>query len=225
MDVPNLVRGGAAAACPGSLWLLIFWLLCAVNIIAAFYMSVAVQKDSSILPQQQSDTGTEGGGLSRVKHLFCYDMWMAVYILVLMGFFGWLCLGVGWFVTGTMDDDESCDDINQRLILSYSFGWAWIFCGGCSLCLSLCCVGNDKSPSFLQHRPSLANQTQQSNTLAIAPNSTSSKGDDTPPTITASKTGEAPSASRVQQDNVESKISVPASSAPSEIPVAQATLY
>jgi hypothetical protein len=139
-DLPNAVSG-----CSGSIWLLVFWLLCLVNIVAAFYMSVAVQRDDSIVPHRNQDGSapttqqTAADGMSRVKHLFCYDVWMAVYILVLMGFFGWLLLGGAWFASGTMDDSDECDGIHGKVGIAYGFGWAFVFLGGCALTGSLCC--------------------------------------------------------------------------------------
>ena len=140
MDVPNVVDG-----CSGSIWLLVFWILCVVHIVAAFYMSRAIESDDSMLPpsNQQNDMShlqqNAQNGVGRIKHLFCYDMWMAGYILVLCGYFGWLLLGAAWFVSGTMDDQEQCDDSAGRVGIAYGFGWAFFFMGGCALCVSLCC--------------------------------------------------------------------------------------
>ena len=211
MDIPNVVGG-----CQGSIWLLVFWILCAINIIAAFYMSVAIQQDSSILPT--SNSGRDGKGAGRVKHLFCYDGWIAAYILVLMGFFGWLFLGVAWFATGTMDDDESCDDINQRVMIAYAFGWAFVFCGGCSLCGSLCCGAFTKPPMSpppqqLQHQA----PQQASNKLTSAQAST---------VVPTAATKAPPKADPAAASPVVVVESEPVqASAPVDIPVAKATLY
>lgn len=210
-DLPNVMGG-----CQGSIWLLVFWILCAVNIVAAFYMSVAIQMDTSILPT--SNSGSDGKGAGRVKQLFCYDGWMAAYILVVMGFFGWLFLGAAWFATGTMDDDESCDDINQRVMIAYAFGWAFVFCGGCSLCGSLCCGAFTKPPvsrpvQQLQQQP----QQQTSNTLVPAPVASvaPAKAGSTPSKMDPAV---APPVIVVESEPVQA-------SAPVEIPTAKATLY
>lgn len=211
MDLPNVMGG-----CQGSMWLLVFWLLCAVNIVAAFYMSVAIQKDESILPQTRANSA--GNGMNRVKHLFCYDMWMAGYILVLAGFVGWLCFGAGWFATGEMDNDESCDEINQRVGIAYAFGWAYIFCGGCSLCMSLCCLSSDSSSSS---QPAIQQQQQSNMTAsnALVPASAAAVA---PVQATSASTkidpANAPAPVVVETTPVQA-------SAPAELPVAKATLY
>jgi hypothetical protein len=79
-------------------------------------------------------------GAHRMKQLFCYDAWMAIYILVLVGFFGWLLLGGVWFATGTMDADEDCDGIHGKVGIAYGFGWAFVCVGGCALMTSMCCT-------------------------------------------------------------------------------------
>ncbi|CAB9498280.1 expressed unknown protein [Seminavis robusta] len=136
-DLPNAIDG-----CAGSLWLLIFWLLSLVHIVAAFYMAYAVEKDDSILPQTGFQR-TAVGGANRMWKLFCYDYWMAAYILIACGYVTWLVLGGAWYAmgSGNMDDDSgSChEDIMQRVEIAYGFGWAFIFLGGCGLCCSMCC--------------------------------------------------------------------------------------
>ena len=209
-DLPNVMGG-----CQGSLWLLVFWILCAINIAAAFYMSVAIQKDDSILPTSNGG-GSDGKGASRVKQLFCYDGWMAAYILVVMGFFGWLFLGAAWFATGTMDDDESCDDINQRVMIAYAFGWAFVFCGGCSLCGSLCCGAFTKPPMDRPVQQQLQQQ-QAPNTLVPAPAAA----------VAPATSSSAPSkADPAAEPPVVVVDSAPVrASAPVVIPTAKATLY
>jgi hypothetical protein len=168
MDVPNAVAG-----CAGSLWLLVFWLLSLVHIVAAFYMAYAVEKDESILPARDEERGTmahfqqtanEGAG--RMTKLFCYDYWMAAYILVVLGYFGWLFLGGVWFATGTMDDASACSaSINGRVGIAYAFGWSFVFVGGCGLCCSLCC-GVFMSPPGNPHPHAAASVTQSAKPTA-----------------------------------------------------------
>ena len=143
MDLPNLISG-----CSGTIWLFVFWVLCVVHILAAFYMAWAVDNDESLTPsaEQANDIShlqrNAQNGAGRIKDLFCYDMWMAVYILLLFGCFGWLLLGAVWLITGTMnsdEDDETCDDAHGNAQIAFAFGWAFFFVGGCALCCSLCC--------------------------------------------------------------------------------------
>lgn len=154
-DLPNL-----GAGCQASYWLIIYWLLCLVHILAAFYMSRAIDQDTTILPtaQQQGMSNFDAsGGASRVKQLFCYDGWMAVYILILCGYFVWLFLGGALFA---LDAGEECDDTMGTVSIAYSFGWAFVFVGGCSLCCSLCC-GAFSGPRPNNSTPHFVNTNQQ----------------------------------------------------------------
>ena len=156
LDIPNAVAG-----CAGSLWLLIFWLLSVLHIVAAFYMAHAIAKDDSILPSSRDEEHgtmaqfqqTAQNGAGRMTKLFCYDYWMAAYILVVLGYFVWLLLGGVWFATETMDDSSECaDNIFGRVGIAYGFGWAFVFLGGCGLCCSLCC-GLFMEPPGRRHPP------------------------------------------------------------------------
>ncbi|CAB9525595.1 expressed unknown protein [Seminavis robusta] len=154
MDLPNAVGG-----CPGSLWLLVFWLLSLVHIVAAFYMAYAVEKDESILPSRDGEH-TASGGANRMWKLFCYDGWMAAYILVACGYFGWLLLGGFWYATGNVEDSGACDEgIGGTFGIAYGFGWAFLFLGGCGLGCSVCC-GLVMDPPGRSEPPAPAMQQQ-----------------------------------------------------------------
>ena len=225
MDVPNVMDG-----CSGSIWLLVFWILCVVHVVAAFYMARAIESDGSMLPpsDQQNDMShlqqNAQDGIGRIKHLFCYDMWMAGYMLVLCGYFGWLLLGAVWFVSGTIDDQEQCDDSAGRVGIAYGFGWAFCFMGGCALCISLCCgVVNASSMSrYNNGRP----QQQQSNTA-----SASSGVASVPAAPSASAAPTAPVGKDSKQDYGSTSVPItdtpltvnPSAPSESEIPVASAT--
>jgi hypothetical protein len=198
LDIPNAVAG-----CAGSLWLLVFWLLCLVHIVAAFYMAYAIEKDDTILPTREEDeergtishfqqTANEGAG--RMTKLFCFDFWMAAYILVVLGYFGWLFLGGVWFATGTIDDSSSCSDsIHGRVGIAYAFGWAFVFLGGCGLCCSLCCGVFMKPPGNRHPHPAAAaavtQQQQQSAkpTAAVVPDGNAAQAVPVYASATASK--------------------------------------
>ena len=214
-DLPNLASG-----CQASYWLLVYWVLCAIHIVAAFYMARAIEQDDSILPssnQQGMSNFNASGGAGRMKHLFCYDGWMAVYILIVMGFFAWLCLGAGVFITD--NDDADCDSTVGTVGIAYGFGWAFVFVGGCALCCSLCCGvmcnprGNSNPNTHFvntSHQQSPAQQ-QQPPPAAAAASTTSSTNQKPGLFGFGSSTTTSPQATPV----------VP--SAPQEIPVASAT--
>lgn len=208
MDMGNVVEG-----CQASLWLLIFWLLCAIHILAAFYMARAVDQDDSILPvkdEQQNgriSSFNASSGAGRMKNLFCYDFWMAGYILVVCGYFVWLLLGAGLFVTEDEDNSE-CDGTVGTMGIAYGFGWAFVFMGGCSLCCSLCCGLFSGSNNPGTHFVSTSQQQQQQSSYGTTSGA---------PSATATATSAKPGKSQ----------SPPPPSAPAEaeIPVASAVPY
>jgi hypothetical protein len=216
MDVPNVASG-----CQGSIWLFVFWLLCAANIVAAFYMSVAIQRDDSILPQtQQQATSTSSttaqrmqqnahDGTGRMKQLFCYDGWMALYILVALGFLGWLFVGAVWFATGTLDD--SCDGILDKIGIAYGFGWAFVCFGGCALMGSICCHTIFEPPRASSNIVSSSTNQQQQQQTAHATTTTTNGPDKPDPAVSSSK-----------PDPAVSSATNPTPSAPSAPPMAEA---
>lgn len=227
MDVPNVMDG-----CSGSIWLLVFWILCSVHIVAAFYMSRAIESDGSMLPpsDQQNDVShlqqNAQDGVGRIKHLFCYDMWMAGYILVLCGYFGWLLLGAAWFVSGTMDDQEQCDDTVGRVGIAYGFGWAFCFMGGCALCISLCCgVFNASSMNRYnngrpQQQQSAASNTAGASGVASAPAAASTSA--TPSAAAGKDSKQNYGSTNVPAADMPTPVN-PSAPSETEIPVASAT--
>jgi len=177
LNVPPIVMGltdlaNLGAGCQASYWLIVFWLLCLTHILAAFYMSRAIDQDDSILPtSQQQGMGNfdASGGAGRMKQLFCYDGWMAVYILILCGYFVWLLLGAGLFFA--MDPGEECDATMSTVSIVIAFGWAFVFCGGCALCCSLCCgaFGGSRSNNPKSHYVNTNTNQQSAMASAAAP--------------------------------------------------------
>ena len=141
MDIPNYLSGPCQEM--ASLWLLLCWIFCVIHIVAAFYMSVMVQRTKGVFQGGES-------GPSRVKNLLCYDPVMAFYILIVLGFFAWSIVGIVWLTDGTIviedendleDLSDECDDggIGQKVLVAFGFGWAFLLVGGCALSMSLCC--------------------------------------------------------------------------------------
>lgn len=82
---------------------------------------------------------SNSNGFNRARDILCYDPAVAIYILVLIGFFIWLCVGVSW--TGSLlDGSGNCRDsvpgIVKRCI---GLGFAFFGAGFFALCISLCC--------------------------------------------------------------------------------------
>lgn len=141
MDLPNLLRenanGNEGGPCQGSYWLLILWILSVIHVLASFYMAWAVQQDDSILPQQKGYNYKSGAG--RMRHLFCYDGCMALYIVILCGYLVWLSLGASMLLKGDEDQEDYCDDTMANAGIACAIGWAFVVCGSCAICCTLCC--------------------------------------------------------------------------------------
>jgi hypothetical protein len=125
--------------CRGSVWLIGAIVLGAINIAAACYLAVQIRntQDPNLQHLQSA--------VARATHLLCHDPWMAAYILVLLIFFVWLCLGATWSLSGLMDEDESCSDsILRSTRIAACFGWFYVFGGSAVLALSFCCACCDQ---------------------------------------------------------------------------------
>jgi len=83
----------------------------------------------------------------RISYLFCHDPWIAIYLLVVLFFVGWLVVGSFWMIEGSMDDDtEDCgSDVDDRASLVLLLGWLYLFLGPTVLSCNLCCVCCDKT--------------------------------------------------------------------------------
>lgn len=139
-------------SCKGARWLLVHAFLCALNIVAAIYMGVAVVKEVN----QDNSTSMAAGqqtpktAFARAGHLLCYDPLLAVYILVLLAFFVWLWTGAAWSLSGSIhqgcsssnnaDGGDDNDGVAGKVAVALGFGWAFIFFGMASLCLGMCCA-------------------------------------------------------------------------------------
>ena len=115
-------------------------------------MAYAVDHNDDLLPKRDGgDFDRVQDGADRMKNLFCYDTWMAGYILVLLAYFGWLFWGA--VIWATMGEDEQCDGLGTSFGLAYGFGWAFVYLGAFGLCCSFCCgvfVGKHRNNELSQ---------------------------------------------------------------------------
>lgn len=128
--------------CKGSRWLFLNSLFCITNMAAALYMARTIVSQNptrdyggNIVRQKQTST------FQRISHLLCYDPWMALYMLVLLGFFISLWTGAIWSLDGKIY--TNCRDdggLQGRVATALGFGWAFFFFGVGALCISLCCA-------------------------------------------------------------------------------------
>ena len=134
-NIPPIALSAAAVGetyggCRTSLWLLVNMILCAINIWAAMYVAVKYREPKGELR-----------GFRRAKHILCYDPAIAVYILILIGFFVWLCVGISWNFSNQLDldDDFDCADATMGFVgTSIVLGFSFLGLGFLALCISLC---------------------------------------------------------------------------------------
>jgi hypothetical protein len=137
-QVPPIVVGllelGGIPDCRGSVWLLVAIVLGGINIAASVYLALRIGNNQDESLQQFRSA------YSRASHLLCNDPWMALYILFLIFFWAWLCLGSAWNWSGVTDEDESCSDTVVTYVrVSVGLGWCFVFGGSMALGASLCC--------------------------------------------------------------------------------------
>jgi len=96
--------------CREDIWLLLNLPLCISHLLVAWYVTKRIS-DKDDLRLRNAVTI-----YSRAKILLCHDPWVAIYILLYIFFFVWICIGLGWNYS-----EDTCGDG------AYSF--ASIFCG------------------------------------------------------------------------------------------------
>ena len=79
-------------------------------------------------------TDTRSKSISRVKHILCYDPWVALYIIIGVFFMVWQTMGMGRL--------GNCGEGDIDMYLSHSLicGFMFISCGGMAFGCSLCCL-------------------------------------------------------------------------------------
>lgn len=82
----------------------------------------------------------------RISYLLCHDPWIALYILVVCFFIGWLIIGSSWTINGSIDNSSSCgSNLDDRVSIVLGLGWFYLFMGPSILSCNLCCVCCDKT--------------------------------------------------------------------------------
>eukprot|EP00979_Chaetoceros_neogracilis_P018523 scaffold10742_cov287-Chaetoceros_neogracile.AAC.2 len=96
-------------SCNATIWLLVDMIFCALNIWAAFYVAIKYNT--------RTDGDQSSRGFNRAKDILCYNPSIAVYMIVSIGFFALLIVGIsGTEATG------SCEDTNVRDIVKVCVG-------------------------------------------------------------------------------------------------------
>ena len=86
-------------------------------------------------------TGTPHNTMSRVRHMICEDKWMALYIIIGLGWIFWQCLGVQRFFALESGEEDGCSNVKELIAIALSCGWLYFFLAGIAFCVSLCCLG------------------------------------------------------------------------------------
>jgi len=109
------------------LWLLINFIACFINIMAAIYIAIRIQ-----FHDYRKGDDTRSSSCSRAKEVLCHDIGVALWIFFLIFFFAWQIMGML----------KDCDDeyIMDRLNISVLFGWLFFLFGAIALGCSLCCM-------------------------------------------------------------------------------------
>ncbi|CAB9509474.1 expressed unknown protein [Seminavis robusta] len=128
--------------CKGSQWLCVNAILCLLNAAAAFYMAVAVTRDEPLYSSEQipmvAARERPSSLFGRAGHMFCYDPWIAAYILVLIAFLVWLWMGVIWTLDGRAAEGCNGDTVGGTIALTLGLGWAFFVFGIGALLIGMC---------------------------------------------------------------------------------------
>lgn len=77
--------------------------------------------------------------VSRVKHLFCYDMGMAVYILLVLFWVTWICVGIKRRFRAD-DGNEACQELYGYMNIAITCAYIWMTMVGLAFCCSFLCL-------------------------------------------------------------------------------------
>lgn len=116
-------------------------IFCALHIGAACYFALTIRN------RRDEEFQSRTTSLGRAGYLLCYDPVIAAYILVLIGFFCWLCVGLSWRLEKEMDDENVCGNKMEHEYTKAALGCGFgFFAGGFfAFTLSLCCSACDRS--------------------------------------------------------------------------------
>jgi len=133
--------GGLVTGCKGSTWLVGMLAVAIANMAASVYLAKRVT-DRTDETLRYKHTSWE-----RISYLLCHDLWIAMYLLVVCFFVGWLVVGSSWMISGSMDDGtEDCgSDVDDSAFKVLLLGWFYLFAGPTVLSCNLCCVCCDKT--------------------------------------------------------------------------------
>jgi len=142
--------------CQSTTWMLVNLAFCVANIAAAIYLAISIaDPDKASLQDKPTAWG-------RASHLLCQDPWIALYILVYIGFFVWSIVGSTWSIGGKARDGAKCEDSGVTLLrVSIGLNFAFMIIGFSALCIALCCSCLDTRNLNQPKETNLLSSTQQ----------------------------------------------------------------
>jgi len=162
MDVPSI-----AAGCSPSVWLLVNALFCLSHIYFSFYVAKTLyygnNDESNDDPEVPNHRRRYRGGpnqsvYDKATQLFCYDPWMALYLLILIAFF----VSINMALTISVDETACAANTTVSVVSAVVCGYSFLFVGASVLCCSVCCAGlfcPNGDPMSSHSRPPTATNT------------------------------------------------------------------
>lgn len=169
LELPSLIN------CKASQWLLGMLLVALAHTATSIYLGVRVSNrtDEAL---RHKHTAWE-----RVSYLLCHDPWIALYILVVFFYVGWLFVGTTWSILGIMDNGTCGSSADNRVSAVMVLEWIYFVAGPLILSCNLCCVCCDKrdyagddaafaaKEAAKQQKPQQQNNNNSSGNYAQAP--------------------------------------------------------
>ena len=163
LNLPSLgfaIRAATQSSCDQTNWLYVNCALCLVHVVMSIYIVRKIQAsqdendDDNLIPAQvtgdnkndapaarvstSSSAPPAGASRKRMKEVLCYDPGVAIYLLVSLGWVGWLMYGYSQLVDD--DDADGCDDIQSYYYTSLTLGTLYAMLVCCTFCCSFLCL-------------------------------------------------------------------------------------
>jgi hypothetical protein len=98
------------------------------------YISMA----SNFSAPKNNEVGA-ANSIQRAKHVLCYDKGMAVYILLILFWMAWICVGINRRFS-VDDGNASCYELIKYMNVTITCGYVWMTMVGLAFCCSFLCL-------------------------------------------------------------------------------------
>jgi len=151
-----LELGGLINGCKGSMWLTGMLVVAILHMVTCVYLANRVTNSTD---EALRDRHTSW---QRISYLLCHDPWIALYILVVCFFIGWLIIGSSWTLNDSIHNSSSCgSNMDDRVAIVLGLGWFYLFLGPSVLSCNLCCVCCDKTDYAADDAEFAAKETEK----------------------------------------------------------------